>query len=309
MHTNRGTKFETKNHSRNGTPVKAVTARRSRLRTRRGGGGGGGCLASDRRLLPLSLQFSHHTPLLTVTGRPRRENGFRILQQVGFPGSSHPATRPHAFFLAQRIKSCLAAQGYPRKLPILQEESFFSPDQFCPKTFRARLSTSCSHCSDEKVPSLSVHETTSLSRSGFFFGQPCLHVSPKSGKRLQLETETFSSAIKCKPIRAPCFQCLRGDNVPEFHRGSVFMKKKSSPCGPYFPGTIPDAGCRAKSQNIPRIQKQPHPFPAVSFPHLLQNLCTDQIGRHPSRQGHKQRIRETRSAHPSSAIMNIVHAI
>ena len=58
---------------------------------------------------------------------------------------------------------------------------------------------------------------------------------------------------------------------------------------PVLPWNIPDAGCRAQSHNIPKIQKKPNPSPMGSLAHVLQNLCTDCIGRHPRRQRHKQK--------------------
>ena len=80
---------------------------------------------------------------------------------------------------------------------------------------------------------------------------------------------------------------------------------------PILPRIIPDAGCRAQSHNIPKIHKRSNPFPAGSFPHLLQNLCTDPIGRHPSRQGHNQMTCLTRTSDldPNSTVMSIIQAI
>ena len=43
---------------------------------------------------------------------------------------------------------------------------------------------------------------------------------------------------------------------------------------------IPDAGCRAQSHNIPRIQKRSHSFPARPSPHFLQTLCASNTDRH-----------------------------
>ena len=41
--------------------------------------------------------------------------------------------------------------------------------------------TLCSHCSQEEVPSLSVHDSTSLSQSGLFWATVSPRVCPKSG--------------------------------------------------------------------------------------------------------------------------------
>ena len=80
---------------------------------------------------------------------------------------------------------------------------------------------------------------------------------------------------------------------------------------PLLPRNIPDAGCRAQSHKIPKSHKRSNPFPAGSFPHLLQNLCTDPIGRHPSRQGHNQMTCLTRTSDldPNSTVMSIIQAI
>ena len=49
-----------------------------------------------------------------------------------------------------------------------------SPDQFCPMTSGARLSTLCPRSSKEDEPSLSVQSSTSLFQSGLFFSN---HIS------------------------------------------------------------------------------------------------------------------------------------
>ena len=75
----------------------------------------------------------------------------------------------------RQLKATLASSESSTKREI------FSPDWSCTTAFRARPSTLCSQCSDEGVPSLSVHDSTLPSESGLFLTQPCLHMSPKSG--------------------------------------------------------------------------------------------------------------------------------
>ena len=84
--------------------------------------------------------------------------GFFLAAATQLPGLMH--------FLAQHNEGNVAAQCHPRNFPIFREREIFSPDWSCPITFRARLSTLCSRCSDEEVPSPSVHGSTSLSQFG-----------------------------------------------------------------------------------------------------------------------------------------------
>ena len=75
------------------------------------------------------------------------------------------------------------------------------------------------------------------------FGQRYLHVSPKSGESLS-NRRAFSTSIMCTPIRGHAFTVsaeMQGSNSINSLRtiGSFFRrKKKSPPCGPYFPGTF-----------------------------------------------------------------------
>ena len=90
-------------------------------------------------------------------------------------GSGSPATKPHALpgttHPGQCGSSTLPSQVHnpPRK------GTPCSPDQFCPMTFDARLSTLCSRKSDEERPSLSDHDSPSLSQIGLLT-QPRLHI-------------------------------------------------------------------------------------------------------------------------------------
>ena len=88
-------------------------------------------------------------------------------------------------------------------------------------------------------------------------------------------------------------------------------QKESSPCGLYFSGTSqtlavvrnPTTSQRAINGQTPSQQGPSHIF--------LQNLCTEPIGRHPSRQGHNQMTCLTRTSDldPNSTVMSIIQAI
>ena len=89
--------------------------------------------------------------------------------------------------LAQHIQGDGASQRHPCKLPILQEErGTFSNDRYCSTAFRARLSTMCLHCSEEEVPSLSVHDATSPSQSTGPSIASCYH-KVQTNQRARLE--------------------------------------------------------------------------------------------------------------------------
>ena len=82
------------------------------------------------------------------------------------------------------------------------------------------------------------------------------------------------AAIMCRPIKAHVFTLtaeMQGPNSTDSPRtiGSFFRrKKKSSPCGPYFFGTIPMRGCCAQTHAVPRIQTGPNTIPHWFVPHL-----------------------------------------
>ena len=96
-------------------------------------------------------------------------------------------------------------------------------------------------------------------------------------------------------------QRLGSNSRPEFHRICeserllLDEEKEGLAVRPILPWNIPDAACRAKTHNIPRIQKRPDSLPVGSFPHLLQNLCTSQAGRCSHRPKGKERNCVTRA--------------
>ena len=97
----------------------------------------------------------------------------------------------------------------------------------------------CSYYSQPKEVSLAIHE---LIHSGLI-GQPCLHMSPRSGDRLPLVPASPSAANKCRPISAHALsvsaerQALHGTSF-EATGSFATRKKQSPPCGRYFPGTF-----------------------------------------------------------------------
>ena len=102
----------------------------------------------------------------------------------------------------------MAAQGHPRKFPVLQEKRqlFALPS---PITCKARLSTFCSRKSDEERPSISDHDSPLLSQFGLF-RQPCLHISHQSRVWLPLDPGSPFAAIRCKPIKAQALSVSAG---------------------------------------------------------------------------------------------------
>ena len=75
-------------------------------------------------------------------------------------------------------------------------------------------------------------------------GQPYLHMSPESREGSLSNRTAFSSAIMCRPIKAHAFifsaetQDPNSINSPRTIGSFFRRKKKSSPCGQYFPGTF-----------------------------------------------------------------------
>ena len=124
------------------------------------------------------FKFSHHIPLLCCRS-PSTVRGFLAV-----------TTRPLWQKQPSCQASCISWHNVPRAmwqlkatLPSSQssrKRDIFAPDWSCSITFGARPSTWCSHCSGEEVPSLSVHDSKSLSQSRRS-GQPYLHMSPRSG--------------------------------------------------------------------------------------------------------------------------------
>ena len=75
----------------------------------------------------------------------------------GLSWHRHPSNQASCISLVQRIQGNVAAQGHNSKFPILQEErETFSPDQFCPTTFKS-----------DEGRSLSDHGSPSLPSPGF----------------------------------------------------------------------------------------------------------------------------------------------
>ena len=133
---------------------------------------------------PLSLQrpvtlflltsvFSHQitSPFLSQPAHGERRAFFAVTKGLLAATAQAPSLTP---FLAQHFQGDAAAQGHPRKFPIFRNREIVSPDWSCSIALRTKLSTLSSHCSQEEVPSLSVHDSTLPSQSGLF-GKP--HVS------------------------------------------------------------------------------------------------------------------------------------
>ena len=197
--------------------------------------------------------------------------------------SHHTPLRPVLFHvLARQVQGHVAAQCHPRKLPMLKKETS-SPDQSCPVTSRARLSTLCSYTSKEDVHSHSVQSPTLPFRGGFLGPPflPTLEYNPET-RRWPLrrscanrsKAQAFNVSAKNAGPQIPPPSCEQN--------GSFLMgKKRSSPCGACFFGTFQTLAVVRTPHNIPRIQTRPRPCPARPFPHLLQTTCTNCTGRHP----------------------------
>ena len=68
-------------------------------------------------------------------------------------------------------------------------------------------------------------------------------VSPHVSQIRRLTTTSYSAASRCKPISAHALSVSAetqgyGNTSFDSTTCSVLMKRKSSPCGPYFPGTF-----------------------------------------------------------------------
>ena len=133
-----------------------------------------------------------------------------------------------------------------------------SPGPYNPMTCSASLHALSSRESLEETVSSSDQASPSLSHIGLV-GQPNFHASPRSGAWHPSSPPLPSSAMKCRAISAHFLRTSaekkggrgrggvrmsalkKGLNVSVrgIVAGSFFIrKKKSSPCGPYFPGTF-----------------------------------------------------------------------
>ena len=131
---------------------------------------------------------------------------------------SKPATSPFDIvkFLASHVQRKMAAQGYLRHLPVLQEEgnSIVSPDPCSPTTNNASLPTLFS------LELLDETEEPLFRPPGILLGH---HVQTDQGT---------------------CFHCFglgcwaKTNQLPEDHRLFLQKEMKSSPYGPYLPGTF-----------------------------------------------------------------------
>ena len=114
------------------------------------------------------------------------------------------------------------------------------------------------------------------------FGQPYLHISPKSGEKSLSDRRAFSSAILCRPIKAHVFTVsaeTQGPNSTNSLRtvGSFFRrKKKSPPCGPYFLGTFQCVEA-VRIRTLSHGSKQGQTLSHKSVPHLLAP-CLSPLG-------------------------------
>ena len=170
--------------------------------------------------------------------------------------------------------------------PQERERETISPDQFCQMTSRARLSTLCSYCSTEHVPSLSVQESTSLSQSGLL-GQPtsacllnletCYHLTQRYFLLTSCAYRT-QHTLSMSPLggSAQCPPSLRGRSVLSFYGSRRAHHAAHTSSG------IPDAGCRAQSHNIPVIQKRPRPFASKGPSNTATTTTTTTTPLHPT---------------------------
>ena len=110
-------------------------------------------------------------------------------------------------------------------------------------------------------------------------GQPHLHMSPESRDRQPLDPASPSAANRCTPISAHALSVsaetkgLERHCHRESHRSFLMRKKKSSPCGPYFPSTfqqLDDVRERTTTHGSRQGQTPSHPL--GPFPCILQNL-------------------------------------
>ena len=74
-------------------------------------------------------------------------------------------------------------------------------------------------------------------------------------------------------------------------------KKKSSLCGPYFPGTFQKVDA-VRKHTVPRVQARPDAFPKGPFAHHLQNLGTYTTAGHCNQSPAAAVIRSTRTLFP-----------
>ena len=166
----------------------------------------------------------------------------------------------------------MTTQGSSRKLPILKKEEHHLARPVLPSNFRnATFNVVFIH--------LIIKCTLALGRAALiafaegFLDPRFLHIPLNSGDRPLKDDEVASSATMCKPITS--FECLRNNAGPEFHRlcdsERLLLNEETEELAvrPILHRNNPDAGSRAQTHNIPRIQKRPDPFPIGSFPHLL----------------------------------------
>ena len=103
----------------------------------------------------------------------------------------------------------------------------------CPKTFfQYGSSKTCRRFprSSALIPSLSAQTSTSQSRSGLF-GQPHLHMPPKSGDKLPLDTELLPSA---SPANSQVYLCgdPRASTVRHPNNTISILFKRDNPLNP-----------------------------------------------------------------------------
>ena len=182
----------------------------------------------------------------------------------------------------------MATQGNSCKLPILKKHRHHLarpalPKKFKSATFMVVFVHLIVRCTRALCPTTLV---------AFPKRVPWPTIPPRD--RPLKDEEATSSAIICKPNKAQALNvAAMSQNSTAFVLGKE--KKKELAIRPVLLRHIPDAGCRAQTHDIPRIQKRPHPFPPRPVPHFLQYLCTNHIGRHPRGQRYRPRTCVTRT--------------
>ena len=181
----------------------------------------------------------------------------------------------HASFMSwHKVQGHVATQGNPRRFRILQGREtpprMTSPAQ----RLQERDIRRCVHTPHKKMytRSLCNRERRPSTKGSLDRHTSTFHPTPETA------TERQGGSFFGDDVQTNQGTSLRGritNTGPEFRlceseRLLLNEEEEELATRPVLSRNLPDAGCRAQTHHIPRIQRRPDPFPARSFPHLLQ---------------------------------------
>ena len=148
------------------------------------------------------------------------------------------------------------------------------------------------------MPSLSVHDST---QSGLFWA----NVSPHVSFFRSLTTTGPSFASCCQKVQTnqrARLERFRRDKgiwrhlIRSHHRLLLYGKKKSSPCGPYFPAAFQQVDAVRRRTRSHGSKQGQNAFSELPFPHLWQNSCAHTTAGHCTSRDFSQHASSQKSA-------------